>query len=93
MPSYVLVRTQVHNPEQFEQYRALAGPSVKAHGGRILLKGAVLEALEGQDDAERVAVIEFDSPKVAREWFHSDGYQAAVRARQGVATMRLSLLA
>lgn len=92
MKSYVLVRTTVHDPAAFERYRALAGPSIRAHGGELMLKGAVLEALEGTEDHERVAMIGFPTEEVARAWFASDAYQEAILARKEVATMALTLV-
>ncbi|MED5369787.1 MAG: DUF1330 domain-containing protein [Myxococcota bacterium] len=89
--SYVLVRTTVHDPAAFEAYRRLAGPSIQAHGGRMLAKGPVLESLEGAESAQRVALIAFDDPETARRWYDSPAYQQAVRARAGVAEMSLTL--
>lgn len=92
MSCYVLVRTTVHDDHAFEAYRALAGPSIKAFAGRMLLKGSVLEALEGEESGERVAVIAFDDAEKARAWYRSPKYQEAVAAREGVATMVLTLV-
>lgn len=92
MNSFVLVRFRVDDPEAYARYRTLAGPSVVAHGGWFLLKGAVEEHLEGDDFAANVALIAFGSSEDARAWFASDAYSTARTAREGAGPMMLTLL-
>ncbi|MEZ0336206.1 MAG: DUF1330 domain-containing protein, partial [Gemmatimonadales bacterium] len=39
MPAYVLVQIDVRDAAAYERYKALAGPTVAAHGGRYLVRG------------------------------------------------------
>ncbi len=93
MTTHVLVQTRVFDADAFVRYRKLAKPTIEAFGGRFVVRGRVAQQLEGDADAQSVALIEFESEAVARAWFNSEGYQAAVAARQGVASMTLTLLA
>lgn len=92
MSSFVLVRSKVLDPEGYQRYRSLAGPSVAAHGGQFVLKGAVVQQLEEEDFADRVAVIAFPSAGAARSWFGSAAYQEARAAREGAGPMALTLI-
>lgn len=91
MSGFVLVQTRVLDSDGFEGYRRLAGPSVSAHGGHFVVRGRVQEALEGGEPLPQLAVIAFASSEAARAWYHSAAYQEAVRAREGVAEMKLTL--
>ncbi|MEO1171308.1 MAG: DUF1330 domain-containing protein [Myxococcota bacterium] len=92
MSSFVLVRTTVHDDDAFEAYRTLAAPSIRAFAGKMLLRGSVLEVMEGDESSERVAVIAFKDADTARAWYRSPEYQHAIAARTGAATMALTLV-
>lgn len=92
MASYVLARSQILDAEGYRRYSALAGPTVAAHGGRFVVKGAVVDHLEGADPSHRVAVIAFPSAEDARAWVDSEAYRAAQAAREGSGPMVLTLL-
>jgi uncharacterized protein (DUF1330 family) len=93
MSTYVLVETRVFNKDAFQRYRDLAKPSLQAFGAHFVARGRVVEPLEGDKEAESVALIEFASEEAAREWYSSAPYQQAIAAREGVASMNLTLLA
>ena len=46
MPAYVIVETDVHDPEQYEQYKAASPGAVAAGGGRFVARGGELAVLE-----------------------------------------------
>lgn len=56
------------------------------------MPGGVPECLEGEFDADRVAVVEFGSPALAREFYHSARYKLAKEKREGAARFRMLLL-
>ena len=72
MASYVIYQADVLDPEQYEEYRKLAGPSVVAAGGRYLIRGGDVELLEGELPASRTVVLEFPNRETLLEWYHGD---------------------
>ena len=51
MPAYVIVETEITDPEQYERYKAASPGAVAAAGGRFGVRGGELAVLEG--DSER----------------------------------------
>ena len=52
MPAYVIVETDIHDPEQYEQYKAASPAAV--HGGGRLREGAAnlrMVAVQGLDES------------------------------------------
>jgi hypothetical protein len=47
MAGYILLDLEITDPEGFQEYLKLAGPTVKQYGGKVLVGGAVPENLEG----------------------------------------------
>lgn len=71
--------TAIHDEERLAAYVELAGPAMRAAGGRFLARGNPAHAFES-GTTERTTLIEFDSVEAAVAAYHSDGYQAALRA-------------
>lgn len=71
--------TAVRDPDRLAAYATLAGPAMKAAGGRFLARGNAAYAFEG-GTTERTTLIEFPSVEAAVAAYHSDGYQAALAA-------------
>ena len=92
MKGYVLAEVDVTDPALFEQYRPLAAASIAAFGGRYLVRGGATERVEGDRPPRRFVLLEFDSPERAREWYHSDQYQAAKAVRERAARTHVFLL-
>jgi hypothetical protein len=47
MKGYILIDLEITDPEGFQEYLELAGPTVKQYGGKVLVGGATSETLEG----------------------------------------------
>jgi uncharacterized protein (DUF1330 family) len=88
MPAYVIVETDITDPEQYERYKAAAAEAVTASGGRYVVRGGELAVFEGDWDPARLVVLEFEDLAAARRWYESEGYQAAKKLREGAATLR-----
>ena len=82
---YWLVTAVVTDPTGFQGYTSVAGPLIEAAGGRVLARGDEFEVAEGSSRG-RPFVIEFPSYASAKECFESDGYQAAIKLREGNAS-------
>ena len=89
---YIYVEMTIHDPERFKQYTALSAPAVNAAGGSYRIAGVRPEVLEGSVAADRIVLVEFDSPERARAFYHSAAYQAAKAKRADVADFKMLLL-
>jgi uncharacterized protein (DUF1330 family) len=85
MPAYVIVETDVTDPEQYEQYKAASPAAVAAGGGRFLVRGGDLVVLEGDWHPRRLVMLEFEDLEAARRWYESEAYQDAKKLREGAA--------
>jgi uncharacterized protein (DUF1330 family) len=89
MPAYVIVETDITDPEQYEQYKAATPAAVAAGGGRFLARGGEHVVLEGDWHPSRLVVLEFEDLEAAKRWYDSEAYQAAKRLRAGAANFRM----
>jgi uncharacterized protein (DUF1330 family) len=79
MPAYVVAWVKVEDPESMQRYGAEVMAITERYGGRYLCSGPGAEALEGDWQADGMAIIEFPSRADARRWYDSPEY-APVRA-------------
>jgi len=89
MPAYLIVETDITDPEQYEQYKAAAPAAIDAHGGRYVVRGGELATLEGAWQPKRVVVVEFPDLEAAKRFYDSPEYQAARKLREGAATLNM----
>jgi uncharacterized protein (DUF1330 family) len=89
MPAYVIIETDIHDPEQYERYKAASPAAVAGGGGRFLARGGELAVLEGDWDPQRIVVLEFPDLETVKLWYASPGYQEAKRLRDGAANLRM----
>ena len=93
MTCYVLARIHIHDPDGYEPYRTLAGPTVEAWGGQYRARGGDAQWLEpGDDPIGRVVVLEFPDRESALGWYHSPEYQAAAAIRHAASTASVLLV-
>ena len=71
--------TAVHDPDKVAAYAELAGPALRAAGGRFLARG-IPEATFENGAATRTVLIEFASVEAAVAAHESEAYQEALRA-------------
>ncbi len=93
MPAYVIVETNITDPEQYERYRDAAPASIAAHGGRYLVRGGELAVFEGDWDPARVVVLEFPDLETAKRWYASEEYGEARQLREGAAKLNVVAVA
>ena len=92
MAAFVIAEVSVTDAEGYEKYRPLAGASVVANGGTYEVRGGTVESLEGEPVTGRIVILRFDSVEEARDWYNSDGYQAALPLRQAAAESRVFIV-
>jgi uncharacterized protein (DUF1330 family) len=89
MPAYVIVETDVTDPEQYEQYKAASPAAIAAGGGRFLVRGGELAVLEGDWQPSRLVILEFNDLEAAKRWYESAAYQETKKLREGAAHLRV----
>lgn len=89
MPAYIVAEVDVHDLERFRAYQDLARPAVEQYGGTFLASSEAPRPLEGGWAPPRVVVVAFESLERCRTFYNSPEYQAAIRAREGAATLRI----
>jgi uncharacterized protein (DUF1330 family) len=70
---------EIRDPDKLAAYVELAGPAMRAHGGRFLARGTPAAAFES-GVLERTTLIEFPSVERAVAAYESPGYQRALEA-------------
>lgn len=89
MTAYVIVETDVTDPEQYEQYKAATPAAIAAGGGRFLVRGGELAVLEGDWSPSRIVLLEFEDLEAAKRWYDSEMYREARKLRDGAANLRM----
>ena len=92
MPAYLIAEIDVTDPAGFEEYRQLVPATVQQYGGRFLVRGGAVEALEGDWQPKRVVVTEFPSLEQARHWYNSEEYREAKALRFKTARSKVILV-
>ena len=82
MSAYLIAEVDVTDPVVFEQYRAGVPATIAAYGGKYIVRGGALEALEGTWQPKRVIVLQFDSMVRLKEWYSSKDYAPLLALRQ-----------
>ncbi len=85
MPAYLIVRANVTDMAQYQQYMKLTPAILEQYGGKFIIRGGEKLVLEGPDAPERVVMVKFDNIEAARRMYNSDEYQAAIKVRAGAA--------
>lgn len=88
MAGYIMIDLEITDPEGFQEYLKLAGPTVKQYGGKVLIGGATSQTLEGDWQPRLLSVGEFESVEQALRWYNSPEYAPARALRFKVAKNR-----
>ena len=78
---YWIAHVTVTDPERYKDYVAANAAAFKKYNAKFLVRGGQFEVTEGAWNPARVVVIEFPSLEHARDWYHSDAYQAIIQGR------------
>ena len=89
MPAYLIVETDITDPEQYEQYKAASPGAIAAGGGRFLVRGGELAVLEGDWSPKRLVIAEFEDLEAAKRFYESPEYQEVMKLRAGAANLRI----
>ena len=89
MPAYLIVETDITDPEQYEQYKAGSPGAIAAFGGRFIARGGELAVLEGDWHPSRLVLVEFPDLETAKQFYASEQYQALIKVREGAAKLKM----
>jgi uncharacterized protein (DUF1330 family) len=81
LKGYFFGEIEITDPAAYEVYRREVPDIISVLGGRILVRGADPQPLDGPMPQRRYIVVEFESPEVARSFYYSDAYQAVLPFR------------
>lgn len=80
MAAYVIVDTDLTDPERYEQYKLRAKPLVESFGGEYLARGGALTIVE--DDLwrpKRLVLLRFADAAQAQAFYRSPEYQEVLQ--------------
>lgn len=92
MAAYVIARVKVHDPDQWEKYKALTPKAVAAYGGTFIVRGGDHQTLEGEPDDRRIVILEFATSGDARAFYDSAAYTEARAVRAGAGDMEMTVV-
>ena len=89
--AYLIAHIRVHDKDGFEKFKAMSGPAIADHGGRVLARNPAPDHREG-DLRGLTILIEFESMDAARGFYESEAYTAAREVRELAAETDLMLV-
>lgn len=92
MAAYVLAEIEITNPDGYKEYTQHVPATVAKYGGRFLVRGGMIEVLEGDWPQRRRVLIEFPSVPAAKQWWDSSEYEKPKAMRRANSTGRLLLM-
>jgi len=92
MAAYLMVQMTVSDPAQYQIYGKAVVPLIekhggKFHGGKFIVRGGAVEALEGRHDGRRMVVFEFPSMEALKGFWDSPDYVPVKKLREGAAVL------
>ena len=92
MAGYVVSQVLgVKDPAGLGEYRSKVEPTLQRYGGKFIVRGGEVQALEGGWQP-RMVIIEFESTARAREWYDSAEYRPLRELRQRSADTQLIVM-
>lgn len=84
--------TKTDDPAAARKYAEEAPKSLTPFGGRYLIAGGKVQAVEGQTPKGYIVVIAFESVEKARGWYFSPAYEAIKPIRQNSTKSRILIV-
>ncbi len=92
MAAYLIAEIDVKDPKTYEGYTAQTPALVEKFGGKFIVRGGEVDALEGGWNPARLVVIEFPSIGQARKFYHSEEYAPLLKIRVGATESKAVLV-
>ena len=88
-PGYIIVEIDVTDLVGYEEYKKLAGATVKAYGGEYIVRGGATETLEGDWYPKRIVILKFESVERAKQWWGCREYSEPKKMRHRTAETKM----
>ena len=85
MAVYLIAHVDIHDMDVFMTYQDKAKATIENAGGKMLVRNAVPEALEGAAGDRKVVIDEFPTAEIAGAWAKSPEYREVAKIREGKA--------
>jgi uncharacterized protein (DUF1330 family) len=92
MAAYIIVEVKVNDPVRYEDYKKMTPVSLAVYGGKFIARGGKTELLEGEEDPQRIVILQFDNAEQAKAWWSSSEYSEAKKLRQQTSETRMILV-
>ena len=92
MSAYIIVEVDVKDPVRYEDYKKLTPESIAAYGGKFIVRGGKTELIEGNQEPNRIVVLEFENAERAKAWWNSPEYIEPKKLRHATADSRMILV-
>jgi uncharacterized protein (DUF1330 family) len=91
--TYVISEVTFRDQEAIAAYRDLAAPAIAQYGGRYLIRGGQVTALEGEwHPTVLIVVVEFPNRAAAEDWYRSPEYSQALAYRDAALERNLIMV-
>ena len=91
MSVYLVCMVRVDDPETYKNYTAHSPDVINRYGGRFIVRGGPVEAIEGAPYNDRLVIVEFPSKEVAKAFYKSKDYQKIIGFRHQASESRFLL--
>ena len=91
MPAYLIANIKVTDPEGFGEYVRQVRPMVARFGGRYLVRGGPVEAVEGEPVLDVLAVLEFADMPALHAFYDSADYAPLLALRRASTVSHVAL--
>jgi len=92
MPAYVISDVSARDQAAFEAYRTRAADSIGRHDGRYIVRGGMIDTLEGDWQPRTIVIVEFPDMASLMGWYDSPEYSRLKAIRERCAKTRILAL-
>jgi uncharacterized protein (DUF1330 family) len=80
MSAYLIANYTVTNPDAYADYPPAVAPTLGPFGGELVVADFASEVIEGAAAPVSI-VVKFPDKQAAKDWYHSEAYQAVIGLR------------
>ncbi|MDX9716359.1 MAG: DUF1330 domain-containing protein [Thauera sp.] len=91
-PVYLVAEIDVTDADAYENYKRLSTKAMNEFDVRIFARGGRVQNLEGSWNPGRVVIIAFNDFDQANQFYESEAYSAARKARQNASITKMILV-
>jgi uncharacterized protein (DUF1330 family) len=92
MSVYAIFNYDVADPDGYQRYQQLAGPSFAGRTFKVLAHDPATTLVEGDSAGRQTVILEFETKDAFEDWYRSPEYVAAVGTRLEATTNGVGLL-